>query len=57
MKNDINDYLSKELDVCQVGVDTIIAIYLWSCYLFLASLITLSKQTKSWNLVRVGQNS
>ena len=57
MKNDINDYLSKELDVCQVGVDTIIAIYLWSCYLFLAILITLSKQTKSWNLVRVGQNS
>ena len=30
---------------------------LWSCYQFLVNLITLSKQVKSWNLVRTGQYS
>ena len=55
MKNNFNIWLSKELNVCQVGMDTMIAIYLWSCYLFQAILIALSKQTKSWNLV--DQNS
>ena len=57
MKNYSNIYLSKELNVCQMGVDTMIAIYLWNYFLILANLITLSKQSKSWNLVRVGQYS
>ena len=30
MKNNLNIYLSKELNVCQVRVDIIIAIYLYS---------------------------
>ena len=30
---------------------------LWSCYQCLVNLITLSKQVKSWNLVRTGQYS
>ena len=54
MKNDLMIHLGKELNVCQVGVGTMIAIYLWSYYLFLMILITLSKQTKSWNLIRIG---
>ena len=40
MKNIQHILLSKELNVCQVGMDTMIAIYIWSCYLFLAILIT-----------------
>ena len=40
MKNNYDMWLSKGLNVCQVGVDTMISIYFWSCYLFLAILIT-----------------
>ena len=44
-KNDSNIQLSKELNVCQMGVDTIMAIYLWNCYLFLAILSKASLET------------
>ena len=56
-ENNYNIGLSKELNVCKMGLDTMIAIYLWSCYLFLVILIILFNQTKSWNLVWFGQIS
>ena len=52
MKNNSDIKISKELNVCQVGVATMIAINLWGFYHFLA----IFKQTKSSYLVCVGQN-
>ena len=57
MLNNTNIKLSRELDICQVGAGNNDWNLLWSCYLFPVILITLSKQTKSWNLAGFGKNS